>query len=176
MKTASKPKSPGHQANLALKQYEAALKLFRGGNFAKAATDFGSISGDSGLDGEFRDRARVWQEVARKRAAGPEPEPKDFDECYYRGIMAANDGRLEEAVKYIEKAVREDSSSGKAVYALAAVCALRQDAAGAVEHLAKAISIEPSNGIRALNDLDFESLRENPEFMSLFKKAVGADA
>ncbi|MFQ5701275.1 MAG: hypothetical protein ACE5HU_05470 [Acidobacteriota bacterium] len=173
---AGRGKTPVEKAKHELKQYEAALKLFRKREFAGAAVQFEGVVAGAGVDRELCDRARTWAAVARRRASGKPVEPKDFEGCYYAGIVAANDGRLDEAGALLERAAELDPGSDKPLYALAAICGVRNDAVGAVSYLGKAIAVDPANRVRALNDPDFDLLREDSEFMSLLGKAAGTDA
>ena len=116
-------------------------------------------------------RSLYEEDVAREQmAAGNAPKSKDPAAEYYLGVMAANDGRLGDAAELLERAVRTDGSD-RAVYALAAVHSLQGNKAGAVQQLQRAISMNPSNRTLALNDPDFDGLRDDAEFMSLLGKS-----
>jgi len=176
-KTAAAPpkkkETPVRTANheRAIHDYEEALKLFVKKDYAKAIAALENVSREYPIEREVCDRARMRAKFAREQmAAGGSPKSKDPASEYYLGVMAANDGRLGEAAELLERAARTDGSD-RAVYALAAVHSLQGDKAGAVEQLQRAISMNASNRTLALNDPDFDGLRDDAEFMSLLGKA-----
>lgn len=179
--TATKPKKPApprkkapvvRTANLdkAIKEYEEALKMMGRKDFGKAARLFDAIIKEHPAEREVCDRARIYLSVCRSHAPAGVQKTKGSDDPYYLGVIAANDGRLEEAADLFEKVLRQDPQSDKALYALATVCGMKGDAAGATDHLRRAIALNPANKIQALNDSDFDALRENAEFMAMLGK------
>jgi len=168
--TAKRPVNPAQAATEALKSYEEALKAFKKGDFSRAVSQFEAIVKEYPIEREICDRSRTWIAAAKVRLAGSQPPAKTSEEHYYRGVMAANEGRIDDAAGSFQSAVSQDPASDRAHYALAALGGLRGESGSAVSHLAKAIEINPSNRVRALNDADFDGLREDPEFMTLLGK------
>ncbi|HET9481127.1 MAG TPA: tetratricopeptide repeat protein [Candidatus Polarisedimenticolia bacterium] len=160
----------------AIKDYEDALKLFGRQDFSKAIHLFDALLKEYPSEREICDRARMYIAVSRARTATSGPKPKTADDFYYHGVIAANNGRLEEAAEYFDKVVRQDASSDKAWYAMAALCSLRNDARGATSNLSRAIELNRSNRTQALNDPDFDPMREDAGFMELLGKAPGGGA
>jgi tetratricopeptide (TPR) repeat protein len=156
-------------ANLdrAIKEYEEALKVMGRKDYAKAAHLFEAIIKEFSAEREVCDRSRVYLSVCRRHAGGSAQKARASDDPYYLGVIAANDGRLDEAVDLFEKTLRQDPRSDRALYALASICGMRQDVTGAVDHLRKAIDLNPANKVYALNDSDFDPLRGDVEFMGL---------
>jgi tetratricopeptide (TPR) repeat protein len=162
-------------ATKALKQYEDGLKAFRKGDYAKAIPHFEGVLGNYAVEREICDRTRMWLTVARLRAGGSSPKLENADDYYYQGVLEVNDGRLEDAVRMFESVISRNAESDKAHYALAAVCGIRNDAPGATRHLSRAIEINAANRVHALNDADFDALREDAEFMALLGKTPEGD-
>lgn len=180
--TASKTKKPGtartKPASLdkALKTYEDALKLLNRREYTKAAQAFAAVIKEFPAEREICDRARIYQSLCKAQTAGPGPKPKNSDESYCKGVMAANDGRLQEAAEIFDSALKQDPDNHKLRYAMAGVNTLMDDREGALANLGKAIELNASNKILALNDADFDPLREDPEFLTLVGKAPEASA
>jgi len=166
---ARKKAPPARTANLdrAIKDYEEAVKLIARKEYGRAAHLFEAVIKAYPTEREVMDRSRMYLAICKSHSAGAAPKPKSSDEHYYLGVIASNDGRLDEAVEMFDKAVKLDSGSDKALYALASACAMKGDGAAASEHLAKAIELDPRNRTLAINDSDFDSIREDPEFASL---------
>jgi TolA-binding protein len=161
--------NPAQAATEALKSYEEALKVFKKGDYSRAISQFEAIVKEYPGEREICDRSRTWVAAAKARLASL-PAAKTPDEHYYRGVLAANDGRLDEAATSFQAAVSQDPRSDRSHYALAALRGMRGESSAAVSHLTKAIEINPSNRVRALNDADFDTLRDDAEFMSLLGK------
>lgn len=166
---AKRPVNPARTATEALNSYEEALKVFKRGDFARAVSLFEAIVKEYPVEREICDRSRTWIAASKARMATM-PAAKTPEDHYYRGVVAANEGRLDDAAGSFESTVSQDPRSDRGHYALAALGGLRGEASSAVSHLAKAIEINPSNRVRALNDADFDALRDDPEFMTLLGK------
>jgi len=174
-KTTSPPKKkapPTRTASLdkAIADFDQAVKVFSREDYSKAAALFDAIIGEYPSEREICDRARVYGSVCRVRTAGAQPKPKGAEELYYQGVVAANDGRLDDAVGLLEQAAKVEPDNDKVHYQLGAVCGLKHDTASAIAHLARAIELNPSNRVHALNDADFDGLREDAQFMGLLGK------
>ncbi|HKY32680.1 MAG TPA: hypothetical protein VJV23_09110 [Candidatus Polarisedimenticolia bacterium] len=160
----------------AIRDFEEGLRLFQRKEYAKAIHQFETVIEEFPTEREVCDRARSRIAICRERTAPAPPRPREAGDLYYAGVMAANEGRLDEAAELLEKGARQDDRSDKAFYALAAVLGLKGDRAGAIENLTKAIGINPTNRTHALNDPDFDGLREDAEFMALLGKVPERDA
>lgn len=166
-----KKTAPTRTANLdnAIHDYEEALKLFTRKEFSKAAHLFEAVIKEHPGEREVCDRARMYLSVIRSQSAGGGQKTKDQD-LYYLGVIASNDGRLDDAAALFERVTRQDPRSDKAWYGLAAVAAQKGDRDAAVSSLRKALELNPSNRVHALNDPELDGLREDPEFMGLLGK------
>jgi len=176
---AGKSKAPvARTANLdrAIKDYEDAVKLMARGDYAKASQAFQHLLKEYPIEREVCDRSRIYMQICKVRMAPAHPKPKGAEELYYLGVMATNDGRLEDAAELLDKAIKELPEDDRPWYALAAVCSLRGDRAGAMGNLTKAIGMNPVNRTLALNDDDFDTLAEDEEFSALLGRPVGASA
>ena len=154
----------------AIADYEAALKSFSRKDYAKAISLFEAVIEEYPIEREVCDRSRTYIAVGRARTASATPRLKEADDYYYQAVLRANEGRLEEASGLLEKLLKMAPDSDRGHYAMASVCSLRDDRAGALAGLAKAITLNPANRTIALNDSDFDALRDDAEFMRLLGK------
>jgi tetratricopeptide (TPR) repeat protein len=89
--------------------------------------------------------------------------PKTADEHYMLGVASMNAGALEAAEENLGRALKSNDTADHYHYAMALCKGLKGDLAGCVQHLDRAIQIEPANRITARNDPDFQTLaRQSP--------------
>lgn len=153
----------------ALARYEQALEAMRADKPADAAQAFAEVEAATTDEPELRERARMYRRICDRRTASPEAEPQTVDECFYRAVMLSNAGRPDEAITLFDRALTQDPSSVKTLYARACAWALSGDAERAVSDLRSAISVEPTIRFQAANDPDFEPIREEPSFIDVIE-------
>ena len=138
--------------------------------YARAAHQFEAIIKEFPIEREVCDRSRVYLNVCKSHTAGAAQQKKGVEDPYYLGVIAVNDGRLDDAAELFERMTKQHPESDKAWYALAAIMGLRSDATGAIATLGKAIDLNAANRAYALNDADFDSLRDHSGFMEMLGK------
>ena len=186
MATKAKKSSPPSRAKTAtvrtadhdraLSAYEAALEAFSRKDFTKALAMFEGVIREFPIEREIADRCRIYRGVAKARGGPASPKPKDAEGHYYQGVIEINEGRIDLAAEHLEKAIKLSPEMDKAWYAAAVVCAQRHDRVGVLANLGRAIALNPrQNRICALNEPEFESLREDGEFVALLHKSPGGD-
>lgn len=170
--TAKKTAAPAHTAiyQKAIGEYEIALKAFSKKDFDKSGSLLEKLIEAFPTEREVCDRARIYLRLSLAQSEGGGPKPKESDDHYYLGVLEANNGDFDGAVGHFERAVKQDGRNDKAHYALAAALGLKGDAAGAAASLKTAIDLKSANRTLALNDADFDGLRDNAEFMALLGK------
>ncbi len=85
--------------------------------------------------------------------------PETPEECIFAATVAFNTGDYDEALAHLRVASTADPAHDHALYMLAAVLALRDQAEEAVPLLLRAIELNPENRAMARHDPDLESLR-----------------
>ncbi len=167
---AAKPKpAPARTATFgrAVKAYEDAVRAYGKHEYSRAVHLFEAVIKEFPSEREICDRARVHLSACRARMAPAAPKPKGADDYYYLGVVAGNDGRLQEAAELYEKALKQDSGSDKIHYALAGVLSQMNARGRALASLARAVELNAANRVHALNDTDFDALRDDAEFLAL---------
>ena len=112
---------------------------------------------------DVADRARAYLKVCLRRLGEdriPDQDP------FLLGVYHANRGEYDDAQEFFEQAASRDGSD-RTHYALAAVRAQKGDRAGAIASLKQAIESDDRNRLYALNDPDFDAVRDEPEFIDL---------
>jgi len=150
-------------------QYAEALETFNKGDFGKAKAAFDSIVLACEEEPVLMDRAQAYARICERKLVPPPAEPQSSEEQYYRAVLLANEGRPDEALPLLDKALQEHPSSAKLLYARASVWAIKADVDAAVRDLRQAIAVDPHVRFQATNDPDFEAIREEPAFIDLIE-------
>ncbi len=107
--------------------------------------------------------ARRYAAVAR-RSLEPEAAPKD---AFLQAVLARNRGDLDEALDLSTRAGRTGKDE-RFAYLAAGIYAVQGDLDKAASTLSGAIEMNPKNRVHAFHDPDFDDLKRNQEYASLF--------
>jgi len=154
-----------------VRAFEGAVAMIHDGKLEAARAAFLKIAGESAGEIVMADRARVYASACERRLTSRPATPKDADDFYYRAIVFSNQGRLDEALEMIEGAVRLDGRSAKALYVRASVHAMRGSADRSIHDLRSAVGFDPTLRFQAINDPDFDSVRDDPAFIDVVEPA-----
>lgn len=157
----------------ALRTYTAALEHFHRGAYGDALEALRSLDAISAEEPELAGRARVYAALCERKLRGGGHEPRTAEERYQLGVARANEGRLDEALRLLEQAIREDPRHPGYLYARASVRALQGNAEAAAADLRKAIELEPRLRYQAANDPDFQPVRDDPRFVDVIEPTPG---
>lgn len=153
----------------AVADFGKAVEVMQKGDYDKARSAFEAIA-ESDLDEPvLRERARSYLRMCERRTAPDIAPPKTHEERYLRAVFLTNEGRTDEALGLLESALRDNPASAKYFYARASAYALSGQADAAVNDLRQAIAIEPQTRFQAVNDSDFERIREEPSFIDIIE-------
>ena len=156
--------------------YEQAVKAFQGaveqvqkGDFARARDQFDAVIKSVKDEPVLIERSRMYRTICEKRLA-PVAEPGSSpDDLYYRAVVSSNAGDPAEAVRLLDQALQHAPNDVKLLFARASAWALSGNADAAVRDLRQAISIDPATRFQAVNDPDFERIREEPGFIDIIE-------
>lgn len=148
-------------ADAALKKLEAGIELFHGDRVAEARTEFEAVIA-AGAVSRLTSRARDYLTACGRAEAAKDGKGND---AFIEAVMARNDGDLEGALKICTAGSR--TRDGRFVYLASCIRALLGESAPALDSLAKAVELDPTNRVRAFHDTDFDSLNEDERFLSL---------
>ncbi len=138
------------------------MKYFNQQKFDKAKTWLEKAS--QGPARDIAERAQVHLAVCNQRLQPTAPAPRTAEEHYHTAVWRLNLGQFEEAQEHLERAQKLEGKTAHTEYALAAVCAQRNDAEVALAHLKQAVAMDPRNRLLARTDSDFKALLEDPRF------------
>lgn len=151
----------------AVKKFESTLKIFWKGQYAEALSAFEQINSNNLPNTTLADRINTHAEVCRIRLGIDEIKPKAAEELYLAGIINLNRGKHEEGITYLNQATSKDSKNDAYIFSLACAYALDEQHDKALDHLNKAIAINPDNKIFARNCADFSFIHKDEKISSL---------
>jgi len=146
--------------------YERGLQALQRRDFAASAAALRTVIERYPDERELLERARLYLKVCERELEPKEPTPKTADEWVYAATVAQNSGDDMTAFKHLQRALTEDARHDHAHYMMAVATAQRGDPSGALEHLRRAIALNPENRSRARQDSDLDGLRDDPGFRS----------
>lgn len=150
-----------------IKRYEAALRLLYRQQFERAREAFEKVIAADGQDKEIYERALTHIRLCRNKMARRQPVPKTTEELYNVAITLINDGRFQESMKHLNRALKRRPKCDYVIYALA-VCHCRLGSRDrALKLLKRAIDLKVENRFLAQRDADFRPLARDARFASL---------
>lgn len=154
---------------VALAEFQTALELLHKGDLADARERFDRIGESAKDEPALAQRARSYAAVCERRLALPASEPQTTDDLYYEAVVRSNEGRADEAIALLDRALEQEVGSARMLYARASAWALKGNTEAAVADLRQAIAVEPTIRFQAANDSDFSQIREEPAFIDIIE-------
>ena len=163
----SEQRSKKDEYQKVLAAFGQAMKDFHKGEFEKAAELLEAFIEKYSADREVVDRARAYLAIARKRPKKETPSMKGVDDYYHYGVIRANQGDHDGAVKLLQKALEFKEKEGLVNYLLADVHCLMGQPEPALDYLKKALQKDKLFSTLAQNEPDFEPLWDDKKFKLL---------
>ena len=155
----------------ALQTYEKALAAMQGRKFERAAAGFRGLLDQYPDERELHERSRLYLKVCARERAATAPAPHTFDEWIYAATLALNSGSLDAAMRHLAAASDENADHEHVHYMLSVTQALRGENDAALEHLGRAIELNPDNRMLAVQDPEFDDLRDDERFQQAIEPA-----
>jgi tetratricopeptide (TPR) repeat protein len=148
----------GHVEAVAL--YEEGMAALQAHEFARASALLRSVLTRYPEERELHERVRLYLNVCDRHMTPRAMSPSTPEERVFAATLAVNAGNYDEALEHLRAASSEAPDHDHALYMLASVLTLRNDADKAVPLLLRAIELNPDNRTLARHDPDLEPLRE----------------
>lgn len=150
-----------------IKRYETAVRLLYRQQFEQARDAFEKVISADGQDKEIYERALTHIRLCQNKMARRRPVPKTTEEFYNLAIALINDGRFQESLKHLNRALKRSPKCDYVIYALAVCYCRLGNRDRALKHLKLAIDLKVENRFLAQRDADFEPLLRDSRFASL---------
>jgi tetratricopeptide (TPR) repeat protein len=153
----------------ALEEYQSGLKLMQEGNFSGAKEAFERCRASAGGEPELADRAATYIRVCESRLAPAADEPSGVESLFREAVFKLNAGDIDQSLQLLTRALVDDPNSVDLLYVRACAWAKQGSAEKAVGDLRQAIAADPKVRFQAVNDPDFERIREEPAFIDIIE-------
>jgi len=148
-----------------LQDYQNAVQLLQQGKFEKARVLFDKLSREA--PAEILERSRVYLAVCLRNIKESSLDFTTPAEQYDYAVSLLNTGSFEEARDQFEAILTTAPDADFAHYGMALLSSMTGQAEEALEHLSRAIELNPSNRIQARSDPDFIDMADDPRFTEL---------
>ncbi|MGC2639198.1 MAG: hypothetical protein WA294_18575 [Acidobacteriaceae bacterium] len=162
---ASSRSGSGSAQQRLLQDYQGALQLMQDGKFEKARVLLEKIVPDA--PPELLERARIYLAVCERNSRSAELTFSTPEEQYDYAVSLLNSGAYEDARDQFEAILGRAPRADFAHYGMALLNSMTGQAEEALEHLGRAIEINPANRIQARSDPDFVDMADDPRFTEL---------
>jgi len=152
----------------AIDTFEKAMKALQKRDYDRSREHFDALLEGFPEERDLLERARSYRALC-ERALEKRPafRPKGFDELLHHGVYLHNRGEYEEALKFLRQAAEIHPRNEHVLYCIAATAARAGDSATALKSLRQAVTAGPANRAQARQDPDFDTLRDDEEFLSI---------
>jgi tetratricopeptide (TPR) repeat protein len=168
---AAKSGSAASENSRLVQEYQNALQLMQQGKFEKARVIFEKLSREA--PPEIIERSRVYLTVCARNSADSSLSFKTPEEQYDYAVSLLNTGNFEEARDQFEAILNASPQADFAHYGMALLSSMTGQAEEALEHLSRAIELNPANRIQARSDPVFVDMADDPRFTELLYPELG---
>ena len=144
--------------------YERGLQALQRRDFAASADALRTVIERYPDERELLERARLYLKVCERELEPKEPAPKTADEWVYAATVSLNQEDEANAVLHLQRALAVDARHDHAHYMMAVASTRRNDVNAALDHLRRAVALNPDNRSIARQDPELDPLREAPAF------------
>jgi tetratricopeptide (TPR) repeat protein len=141
------------------------------GKFEKARVLFEKLSREGSP--EILERSRVYLTVCERNCAESSLTFDTAEEQYDYAVSLLNTGSYEEARDQFEAILTTSPEADFAHYGMALLSSMTGQAEDALDHLSRAIQLNPANRIQARSDPDFVDMADDPRFTELLYPEMG---
>lgn len=161
-KKTSSAKSAPHPS---FAQYQTAVQLIQEGKYERARAAFEKVIHNGAP--ELLERARTYLAVCERHTQRVILAFDSPEEQYDYAISLLNTGNYEDARDQFENLLKKNDLTGYAYYGLAVLNSITGQAEECLDHLRRAIDLNPQNRIQARGDADFIDMADDPRFTEL---------
>ena len=154
--------------------YERGLQALQAKRYREAADTLKRVIAEFPEEIELHERAQLYIRVCERQLTPPDATPKTPEEQVYAATLALNAGSVDRAVNLLTAALQQQADNDSAEYMLGVALATRGDQQGALQHLARALELNPELRDALRKEPELEALRETEALQALLAAAASA--
>jgi tetratricopeptide (TPR) repeat protein len=154
--------------------YERGLQALQAKRYREAADTLKRVISEFPEEIELHERAQLYIRVCERQLTPPDSTPKTPEEQVYAATLAINTGAVDRAIALLTAVLQQQPDNDGAEYMLGVALAARGDRPGALQHLARALELNPDTRDAMRKDTELEGLRETEEFRAMFSAEAAA--
>jgi tetratricopeptide (TPR) repeat protein len=163
---------PSHLEAVAL--YERGLEALQRKAFDVATATLREVLSRYPEEREIHERARLYLKVCDREMAETRARPETAEERLLLATVALNSGDYDGARSHLRKVQADDPGHDHAEYMLSIIAAAQGEHDQSLDHLRRAIELNPENRAIARQDPDLEALHGSETFRQLVEPVPGA--
>ncbi len=167
LRTVAAKKAPSAKpaAHPSFTQFQNAVQFMQEGKFDKARALFEKLLSNGAP--ELMERSRTYLVVCERHSKKSTFAFGTPEEQYDYAISQLNTGNYEDARDQFEGLLKKNILSDYAHYGLAVLNSITGQAEECLDHLRRAIELNPQSRIQARSDADFADMADDPRFTEL---------
>jgi len=150
----------------AVEAFERGFQALQQRQYGKAAEFLGAVVNNFIDEKDLQERARVYLAICERQVAR-DAKPRSFEDRLHAATVIVNRGAFDEALALLRKLENDEPGNDYVHYLQSVAFTSVGNAEQALAHLRKAIELAPENQLRAAQDPDLESLRQDGAFAAL---------
>jgi tetratricopeptide (TPR) repeat protein len=154
--------------------YERGLQALQAKRYREAADTLRRVIAEFPEEIELHERAQLYIRVCERQLAPLDATPKTSEEQVYAATLAMNAGAVDRAISLLTAALQQQTDNDAAEYMLGVALATKGDQQGALQHVARALELNPDSRDAIRKEPELEALRETAEFQALLAAAAVA--
>jgi tetratricopeptide (TPR) repeat protein len=147
--------------------YERGLHALQAKRYREAADLLKRVIAEFPEEIELHERAQLYIRVCVRQLAPLDATPKTPEEQVYAATLALNAGAPDRAIALLTAALQQQPDNDAAEYILGVAKAIKGDHAGALQHLARALALNPECRDELLREPELEALRQTDDLKAL---------
>jgi tetratricopeptide (TPR) repeat protein len=154
--------------------YERGLQALQFKRYREAAETLRRVIAEFPEEIELHERAQLYIRVCERQITPPDSTPKTPEEQVLAATLALNSGAVDRAITLLNSALQQHADNDAAEYMLGVALATKGDHQGALQHLARALELNPDCRDALRKESELEALRETDAFQAMLAAAAAA--
>jgi tetratricopeptide (TPR) repeat protein len=151
----------------AVAMYERGVQALQARKYREAAETLRGVIAQYPEEKELHERAVLYLRVCERQLAAAPRAAESLDDRVNAATVAINNAQPDQAIGLLLAVVSADAEHDYAIYMLGVAYALKGDYARAVQHLSRAMALNPENRDLARKEPDLEVLRHTEDMRQL---------